>query len=425
MLRRRPSQLNKQEDRVMKRRVGVWEYGSMGVWKSSELRMSDCRLRILYRLSAIRYRPSSPFASPPTPPHIHTSILPYLFIVLLFGLAGTAGAQDAVRAENELGVYEAIGLARMHGPALNQLREQVQAKGGERLTSFGIYAPEIIYTREGISGGGFAEQRWGISQTIDFPLQSYYRLRRVDTERQALDFDVEAALNGLTVAVKKAYTHLLYAQEMIHLREEEVRLAAALQEAASVRVEVGEASELEQMKADIGLAEAQSNLEDARQAFENARYALFHVVGLDPDQQHYEIAFPDTLVYIDVDVDQERVLQRIAVQPELQSAVLSQEAARLGVQQTRSALLPALKVDVFPQDFGTGYDFIRLQFALHGKEDVPLFRGEVDGGGGHHAGRLVDARARLEVPPANVADAQGKETLRRHEEGTRLHPRGV
>lgn len=320
----------------------------------------------------------------PTRPCPRTPILTLLLVLLLvFAAVRPAAAQDPPGVTNQLGVYEAIDLARARSPKLHQLRQQVDAKGGEWLTSFGLNAPELVYAKEGITGGAYDERRWGISQTIDFPLQSYYRLRQVDTQRSALSLDVEAALNDLTVAVKKAYTQLLYTQEILHLRLEEVRLARALQDAASVRVEVGEASELELMKADIGLAEAESKLEAASQQFQNARYALFNVIGLDPEEQVYEIHFPDTLAYINITIDQEHALQRIAVQPEMQSAVMNQEAARLGIRKTRSALLPGLKVDLFRQDYGTGYDQFGFQVGL----SVPLWLFS------NHRGRMQMARA--------------------------------
>ena len=257
-------------------------------------------------------------------------------ILVLSLMAGFAAQDAAAQAEAQLGVYEAIELAHARSPMLNQVQEQIRSKGGEWWTSFGLYAPEVSYFREGIpqgAGSGFAEQRWMLSQTIDFPLQSYYRLRRVDTEQEALFLRLDAESMKLKSAVKRAYTDLLYTQELVHLREQEVGLARQLLDAATVRVEVGEASELEQMKVEIQLAEAQSSLEEARRQFQNARYTLFNVVGLDPEVQRYEIAFPDTLVYLDLGIDQRQVLARLDHQPELLSVTRSVDAARLGIKQ--------------------------------------------------------------------------------------------
>jgi cobalt-zinc-cadmium efflux system outer membrane protein len=155
----------------------------------------------------------------------------------------------------------------------------------------------------------------------------------------------------------------------VHLREQEVSLALQLQDAATLRVEVGDASELEQMNAEIQLAEAESRLEDARRQFQNARYTLFNVVGLDPEEQRYEIEFPDTLVYIDAGIDQGQVMARLDDQPELQSANRSVDAAALGVKQTRSALLPAISFDYYTQDYGSGFDWHGFQIGLK----VPLW----------------------------------------------------
>ena len=59
-------------------------------------------------------------------PHVHTSIRPYLFLLLLtFALVVPTAAQDPAPEDNELGVYEAVALARARSPRLNQVREQV------------------------------------------------------------------------------------------------------------------------------------------------------------------------------------------------------------------------------------------------------------------------------------------------------------
>lgn len=309
-----------------------------------------------------------------------------LVAALLAGLVQRAGAQAVQR----LGVREAVALAEAQSPALNQIRAQIRMKEGAWWAGFGIDAPEVTYFREGIrtgAGGGFAEQRWAVSQRIDFPLHSYYRLRRTRTETDALTLTLEAETAHLRSEVKKAYTDLLYAQELLHLRQEEVTLGQQLLDAATLRAEVGEASELETMKAEIGLAEAQSNLEEARRRFQNARYTLFHVIGLEPDAQRYEIVFPDTLAYIDAPVAQADVLARIEHQPELHSAARALDAARLAIRQTRASLLPALRLDVYPQDYGAGYDAFGIQVGL----TLPLWIVPT------YRGRLQTARADVQA----------------------------
>ncbi len=311
-----------------------------------------------------------------------------LGIAMLFvSLAPAASAQGTPGEADRLGVYEAIRLAHASSPALNQLRRQIDAKSGERWSAFGLPSPELLYFREGIPTGGssgYAEQRWAVSQSIDFPLQSYYRVKKVGTEQEALLLQLEAASLRLKADVKKAYTDLLYAQEMVHLREQEVVLSEGLQQAVAVRTEAGESSGLDQIKAEIQLAEAQSNMEEAHRQFQNARYALFNVIGLDPADQRYQIQFPDTLVYFQAGISQEQAMGRLESQPELRGAARMLDAARLGVRQTRSRLLPDIRLDYYPQDYGGGFKSYGFQVGLK----IPLWFML------NHRGEMQMARAR-------------------------------
>ena len=106
------------------------------------------------------------------------------------------------------------------------------------------------------------------------------------------------------------------------------------------------------------------SLEDAQRYFQNARYALFQVIGLDPEQQHYAIVFPDTMAYLEVRLDQETVLRELDRQPELRSTDRSQEAAQAGVRQARSTLFPALQIELYPQDYGGGFNRFGFQIGL-------------------------------------------------------------
>lgn len=54
------------------------------------------------------------------------------------------------------------------------------------------------------------------------------------------------------------------------------------------------------------------------------------------------------------------------------------QAAELGIKQTRRSLLPNLQVDVYPQDFGSGYDNFGFQVGISLPIWViPNYRGQV------------------------------------------------
>jgi cobalt-zinc-cadmium efflux system outer membrane protein len=293
-------------------------------------------------------------------------------------------AQDPGSIET-LGVREAIDLALERNPSVNQTRSRIEALGGEWLTGWGLESPALTYFEEGIPDDsdlappGYLERRWALSQRVQSPFQSYYGLRRTSAEQDAVGRTLEAQTAVLRAAVKTAYVELVHAREILHLTEQQVQLARDLDQAVRIRLEVGEAAEIDVMKAELEVAEAESNHAEAERQFQNARYRLFNVVGLDPAEQRYEIAFPDTLVYVSVDIREASVLRGIPNAPELLAAEEHLRAAGLGVDEAWWSAFPSFELQVFTQDLGTGYDFHGFQVGF----SVPLWfflneRGRID-----------------------------------------------
>lgn len=301
--------------------------------------------------------------------------------ILLSAAPDWSAADDA---PDTLGIREALTLALQHHPQLQALRARQDVLRGRRLQAYGIESPQLYFFREGIgSDRTFAEQRWTLVQRFDFPLVVYYRLQTNRLEGQALEAELQALAAHIRAQVKRAYTEVLYAQELVHLREEEVALLSQLKEAAQARVAAGLATDLEVGRTEIQLADAHSRLEIARRDFLQARYALFRAIGLDPEAQRYDLVFPDTLRYVAVTIPQEEVLARLDRLPELRRQQARVHAARMTVRQARASLLPQLQLDLYPQDYGHGYRFFGVQVGF----SLPL--GFLPG----YRGRVQEARA--------------------------------
>ncbi|CAM3396097.1 TolC family protein [Rhodothermus bifroesti] len=305
---------------------------------------------------------------------------------MLFSAVAHAAAYSAV--PDTLDIRAALSLALAQHPQLEALRAQKQVLSGRKLQAYGIESPELYFFREGIgSGQHFAEQRWTLVQRFDFPLTIYYRVQTVVREQQAWQAALEAEEARIRAEVKRAYTDVLYAQELLHLRQEEVVLLERLRQAAQARLAAGLATELEVVRTEIQLADAQSRLEAAARDFVQARYELFRAIGLDPEAQRYDVVFPDTLVYIPVTISQEAVLARLAQLPEMRSQQAAVEAARFHLRQARTSILPKLQLDLYPQDYGDGYRFLGFQVGL----SLPL------GFLPSASGRVREARAQYEA----------------------------
>jgi cobalt-zinc-cadmium efflux system outer membrane protein len=153
----------------------------------------------------------------------------------------------------------------------------------------------------------------------------------------------------------------MYAERLIALRTEALDLAQQFLEAARLREEMGEAAGLETMRAEIALAEAEAALVEAERAREQARVTVAAVAALDMD---VEVATPGPLAFQPVDLSRDEVFGRLSALPAMRSAATSVDAAQLGVREAKGALFPGFAVEVFPQDFGDGFDRVGFQVGL-------------------------------------------------------------
>ncbi|SHE88413.1 outer membrane protein, cobalt-zinc-cadmium efflux system [Fodinibius roseus] len=290
-----------------------------------------------------------------------------IFALIFSWQAGSADTTDL----SSLDVQKALRIAYDQNPRINQLRNKIDAQRQQQLLSIGLRDPELAYLREGVGDNGFSEQRWSVSQTFDFPLTSYYRYKNEQARTGVLERQLEAQKLQLKADVKSAYTELAYAIEISHLAREQVNLFQQLRNAAQTRSDLGESSEIDAMQADLQLSEARNNLETARRQIMNARYDLFETIGLEPEDQRYDISFPDTLHYIAVDIDQEEVLRRLDHHPELKQISRQQRAALLQTKIARASYLPDLSISYYKQDFGNNYDFYGFEVGV----SIPLWFG--------------------------------------------------
>ena len=291
-----------------------------------------------------------------------------VIIALLFSFQSIP--QDTTDLNN-LSVGKALEIAYEHSPQVNQLMNRIEGQKQQVGLSLGIKNPTVTYAREGIGEGTFAEQRWMVTQSMDFPLTGYYRAKSEYANTGSLELQLQALKLQLKANVKSAYTKLAYAIESSHLARERVELLKSLRNAAQARSDLGESSQIDAMQADLQLTEAQNNMEKAYQQIMEARYNLFETIGLDEEQQTYEIGFPDTLHYVAVDINQDEVLQQLQSHPQLQQIDKEQLAASYQTKAAKSSYLPDLNLMYYRQDFGNGFDFNAFEIGV----SVPLWFG--------------------------------------------------
>ncbi len=290
-------------------------------------------------------------------------------IIVALMLFQAAPAPGDTTDLSTLSVQKALEIAYRQNPQIKQLQYQIRAQEKQETLSFGLADPQISYMREGIDNGDFSEQRWSVSQSLEFPLSSIYRNKQEKATTQSLQLKLQDLQNQVKVEVKTAYTQLAYALQSGNLAGERVQLFEDLSEAAQARADMGESSEIDAMQADLQLQEARNNQEITFKEIMNARYDLFQTIGLDPEDQTYDIGFTDTLSYKIVDIDQDEVMIQLEDHPKLKQIQREVEATSFGKKLAKSTYLPDLNLSYYRQDFGNDYEFYGFEVGV----SIPLW----------------------------------------------------
>ena len=100
-----------------------------------------------------------------------------------------------------------------------------------------------------------------------------------------------------------------------------------------------------------------------------ARYSLFNAIGLNPEDQRYDISFTDTLLSKQDNIPQEEALEYLDKQPQYLALSSEIAAAKNKVNQANSSYLPNLKFSYYLQNYGGGYNFRGYQVGV----SIPLW----------------------------------------------------
>jgi cobalt-zinc-cadmium efflux system outer membrane protein len=117
-------------------------------------------------------------------------------------------------------------------------------------------------------------------------------------------------------------------------------------------------------KAELQVAESNNDIDDARRQLHQARYSLFNLMGLPPENQKYTIEFMDTLKSKDVEISQITALSVLTEQPSYKSSARELAASGYFLKEARSNILPDIRFNLYKQDYGTGYNFNGFELGL-------------------------------------------------------------
>lgn len=281
-------------------------------------------------------------------------------LAFVFGFSNLAKAQL-------LTINDAVDQAIANNAQINQMRMQLVQKKEEWRTRTGVSSPEFSFMREGINNKAanpFQEQRLTISQSVDFPLTTSYRIQALRQEVKAIEFNIQEEERKVKVGVKSRYIEVIYALHLQRLRDQQLKLASELYNAVYTRFETGIGNGMDLTKAELQVAEANNDIDEARSMLHQARYSLFKLMGLPPENQKYTIQFMDTLKSNNVEISQITALSVLTEQPAYKSSIKELEAAGYFLKEAKSNILPDIRFNLYKQDYGTGYNFNGFEVGL-------------------------------------------------------------
>ena len=266
-----------------------------------------------------------------------------------------------------LTIQDAVDQAIKNNAPINQMRSQLNQKKEEWRTQTGISSPEFSYMKEGINNKAadpFQEKRMTVSQSIDFPLTTAYRIKGIRQEEKAMEFSIQEEERKVKASVKSRYVEVIYALHLQKLRDQQLKLATELYNAVYTQFETGMGNGMDLTKAELQVAESNNDIDDARRQLHQARYSLFNLMGLPPENQKYTIEFMDSLKSNDVAISQITALSVLTEQPSYQSSLKELEASGYFLKEARSNILPDIRFNLYKQDYGTGYNFNGFELGL-------------------------------------------------------------
>jgi cobalt-zinc-cadmium efflux system outer membrane protein len=266
-----------------------------------------------------------------------------------------------------LTVREAVESAYSRNAGLQQLRAQLKQKTNVWRTETGISAPEISYFKEGTNNGPgdpFNEQRFTISQEIDFPLTTSYRVKALKEEAKALEYQIKAREREIKAEVKSNYIEVLYALHLLRSRQNQLKLAQELYNAVYTKFETGMGNGIDLANAELKLDEAKNDLDQSDWILHKARYGLFYAMGLPPEEQQYSIQFSDTLSAKNIEISQIFALAVQEKQPDYLASQMEFSAAEYFLKEARSNILPDIRFNFYKQNYGDGFNFSGFDIGL-------------------------------------------------------------
>ena len=314
------------------------------------------------------------------------------------GVDSPAPVPSSRAAPNVLTLEGAIRLALESNPELRASGARIDAAAGRAYQAKLWSNPELELSAEDwpVNGGrGFSDskQTVGVAQTIPFPGKK--RLdRQIGVSGVRLS-EAELSLRRVELVrdVKTVFYRVLAAERLVEVAGELVKVAESSAATARKRVAAGAAADQEQLRAEIPLEQAKTELASFQRELVTARQTLALLLGR-PDLT--EVPVSGALAEaVSPGLLEEGPERWLATHPSVVTARTSRDRAQLELRRARLEPYPDVKVGVAGGRIGAAdQSIIQLGFSV----PLPI----IDRG----KGKQQEAQANVSVADAEVAGVE-------------------
>lgn len=299
---------------------------------------------------------------------------------------------------NGLSLDAAIQLALEANPQLRASLARVEASVGRANQARQWGNPELELSAEDwpVSGGqGFADakQMIGVAQTLPFPGKKALEGQIGSAGVKLSEAELTLRRTELVRDVKSGFFRVLASERVVEVAKQLVAVAESSANTARRRVDAGAAAYQEQLRAEVQLEQARTELTGFERELATAQQAFATLLGR-PDLNHAK------LTGALADMPNARLLEltpeeHLGTHPLLNTAQANLDRAQLEYRRVRLEPYPDVKVGVAGGRIGaTDESIIQLGFSL----PLPL----IDRG----KGKRQEARANVNVAEAEMLAAQ-------------------
>jgi outer membrane protein TolC len=294
----------------------------------------------------------------------------------------------------QLTLNDAITIALKNNPQALSSKSQIDVERGRFWRDISPPLPSVAvnyqYIPRGSSIKQFGERTVEISQSLDFPTNILFR--GLQSTSKVSIAEAEHSLNTIAIIsrVKIAYYDVLAKQKKIELADENLTIADDFARKAEIRYNIGEATNLERLTANVQRTQVRNALEVAQNDVLTSLGELYKVLGREKEKQQDNIFLNDTLTFQPITETLEQLTEMAyAINPQFKAASGRVSAASIGRTLAWSSFLPNLNASYYRQTVDGSSDFYGVSFGI----SVPLWF-------------LFDQRGQIQEASASLAIAE-------------------